>query len=267
MADTNLHTVIAVNLVVGTSKSAYLTNAGFNLDYDGNTYINSESMILEIPNISGTISSQDCKIKSVYILGGFLTELSNHAPFNKIEVEIIELELDIDTSAVLSERFLFNGLVYQVAPLSLVGYMDILCKDWKYYTDITAGIPCTEQCVWQYFGGKGCGASQTVENHTVDTVDAFVITIGEDLIDTTPLLFNKGYIEFEDIRIKIKYHNTGRDFQMSSPPPSSWAGQIVAIYAGCDRKLSTCRDIHDNELNFFGVGYSMIDYHPIYEEP
>ena len=267
MADTNLHSVTVVSFVVNTSEAVYLTNAGFNVDYDGNTYINSESIEFDIPEISGMMGAPDCKIKHIHILGGFLTELSNHAPYNKIEVSIIELELDTETGAVEGEHFLFNGLVYQVAPQSLIGYMDIICKDWKYYTDITAGVPCTEQCAWQYFGGKGCGAYVINEAHSIVTVSGYLVTIGEDLINTTAQLFNKGYIEFEDIRIKIKYHNTGRDFQLSKAAPSSWLGKTVTIYAGCSRSLDVCKSIHNNEVQFLGLGHSMVDYHPMFENP
>jgi len=145
--------------------------------------------------------------------------------------------------------------------------MNIIFKGWKYYTDITAGLPCTEQCAWGALGNRGCGASVVEEEHTVDSVSGYTLTITDSLVDTRAFLFNKGYIEKGGARIKIKYHETGNTFQLSKPAPATWVGSTITIYSGCDRQLSTCRDVYDNEERFMGLGVAMVDYNPFYENP
>lgn len=267
MADSESYSVILLSLYAGASGGVYITNSIEDIDYGGNTYVTMPALEVDFPPVSGSLDAPDCKIKGLTIQGSFLTELSNHAPFSSIEVHILDATIDLATGAVSSVSYPFSGLVYQAVPMPLIGTMDIICKDWKYYMDITAGMPCTEQCAWQYLGGKGCGVSVHSEPQVVDSVSGLSLVVDGPLADTTTLLFNKGYVEYEGMRIKIKYHSSGLSFQMSKAPPSDWVGKTVTLYAGCDRSLNTCKNIHNNEANFLGLGYAMVDYNALYENP
>ena len=262
MSDYSEYTVVAVVISASDAETIRISNAGFDSEIDGDTYLNSDGLYFGLSKITGAMEGDDCKIGGIKVQGTFLASLSNNAPFSKVSVEIVEYELDMDTDAVLNTRYLFNGLVYQVQSDPISGYMDLTCKDWKYYTDLTAGVACTEDCAWKYFGDKGCGKTVHAEEHVINSVSGLFVDIVGPLADTTPLLFNKGYIELNGVRIKIKYHSSGNTFQLSKAAPSSWLGETVTIYAGCDRTLSTCKSIHNNEANFLGLGYAMVDYDP-----
>jgi len=263
--DETKYSVTLVDLEASPAQSDHLTNEGDNRIYGINVYRSVGSLELGIHRIGSALDTKEYEISNIPIQGTFLAQLSNNYPFSSIAVTVRELDIDIDTDAVLTERTLFKGLVYQAAPMPLQGHMKLLCRGWKYYTDITAGVPCTEQCAWSVLGGRGCGASVTIEHHVVDSVSGLNLTIVGPLIDTTPFLFNKGYVELDGARIKTKYHQSGNIFQLDTAPPSDWVGELVTLYSGCDRQLSTCRSIYNNEINYLGLGFAMVDYNPFYE--
>jgi hypothetical protein len=260
MIDTSLTSVVLVSLEASSLEGAWLTSNDSPVVSGGRTYVSVPSMdIAEISN-KGDLSDNEVKIDGVPILPGFLSLIAGHMPYSKVEVKIIEVVGGIVTNH-------YRGLLYQAEPEYGTGYIRLICKELKYYTDITAGIPCTEQCAVLYFGDKLCGKAVYTESHTVESVDGVNLTIAADLNNTTPFLFNKGYIEKGAVRLKIKYHESGRVFQMSQYAPAAWIGSQVAIYAGCDRRIQTCRTVHNNEARFMGLGYSMVDYNALYESP
>jgi hypothetical protein len=260
MTDTTLTSTVLIGLEASSLEGAWLTNANQEYLYGGHTYVSVPSIEVSDINNTGDLSDNEIKIEGVPILPGFLSLIAGHMPYSRVEVTVMEV---LDDSVI----HLYKGLLYQAEPEYMTGYIRLVCKDLKYYTDITAGIPCTEQCAVLYFGDKLCGKAVYTESHTVESVDGVDLTIADDLNNTTSLLFNKGYIEKGAVRIKIKYHESGRVFQMDKYAPSSWVGAQVAIYAGCDRRIQTCRTIHDNESRFMGLGYSMVSYNPLYEGP
>jgi len=268
MADSNKYSILLIALEASPSEAEYLTNAGYSVLYGGNNYRAVEAVQMTPAEITGTIlQPQDFQIKNVEIVGTFLARLSNNYPYSTVYVTVREIDIDIDTDAVLDSRVLFTGMVYGVSTKPLTGFMDISCRGWKYYTEITAGVPCTEQCAWQYLGDVGCGASIVVENHVVASISGVLLTLVDDFADTRTGLFNKGYVEFGAARIKIKYYNTGKVLQLGDSPPSDWEDETVTVYSGCDRFLNTCRQIYSNEDRFLGLGIAMIDYNPMYEQP
>lgn len=265
--DQSKYSVLLISLEASSEEGEYITNAGYSIVYDGHVFRNEQALEVRLPEISGDLGTSECKIAGVRTEGVFFGHLSNNYPFSKVRVIIKELDRDIDTDAFVAERVLFDGLVYQSAPIPLKGYMEIICREWKYYTDIVAGVPCTEMCSWSYLGGRGCGVAPVLEVHTVESVSGLNLTIVDSLSDTRDFLFNKGYIEYLGGRIKIKYHQTGKTLQMDKAPPSSWIGKEVNVFSGCDRQLKTCRTIYNNESNFLGLGIAMVDYNPFYESP
>ena len=268
MGDYSVYSVVLLELSAGTSDFAYLTNSIDTVSYGGKDYLPMDGMDIQFPAVTSTLDASECVIKGLRPSSSvFLFQLSNHMPFSSVEVVIMDASVDADTGVVTSVSYPFKGLLYQAMPEPLKGIMSLNCRGWKYYTDITAGVPCTEQCSWQYLGGKGCGAVVHFENQIVASVSGLTMTVNGPLANTTALLFNKGYAEFGGVRIKIKYHSSGLTFQMSKAPPADWVGKSVTLYAGCDRTLKTCRNIHNNEANFLGLGYAMVDYNALYESP
>lgn len=237
----------------------YLTNRQENIIIDGNLYVASPEMELDLPNQGGDMSASDGAIKALKAQSGILANISGGYPYNQIKVTIREVELN-DALVVQDSNILFTGLVYQSESLSHAGFLTLIIKDWKYYTDVPAGEPCTEQCWVAYFGEpKMCQATVQEFAVTVDAVDGNVVVLGS-VPSVVDFLFHKGYFKLRGTSIKIKFWESGTIFQTSEPMPSSWVGEAITLVAGCDKLLATCRDIHDNEENFSGWGHSMVDY-------
>lgn len=256
--DNYSYTVALVTLEADGESPVYLTNRQQNVAVDGDLYIASPEMDLGLPTQGGDLSASDGDIKMLKASSGVLANMAGGYPYNQIKVTVREVVLDASL-IVTDSNILFTGLVYQAESLTGTGYMNLVIKDWKYYTDVVAGVPCSEQCYVSYFGDKMCQA--TVQEFPV-TIQ--VITGNDVVVVSVPVvvdfLFNKGYFKLNGTSIKIKYWESGTTFQTSEPMPASWDGQVVTLVSGCDKLLATCRDIHNNEEFFSAWGYSMVDY-------
>ena len=146
------------------------------------------------------------------------------------------------------------------------GYVELVIKDSKYYLDIPAGVPCTEYCFVSHFGDRLCQATVQTFPVVIDTISGNDVIVAAAPVAAN-FLFNKGFFKLNGTSIKVKFWESGTTFQTSEQMPASWAGRVVELVSGCDKSLTSCRDIHDNEEHFSGWGYSMVDYNPQYEEP
>ncbi len=263
MADDYALSVVLLTIDTGGDTPLYVTTHYTDYVYDENTYTHMPSISVPALKDTGDLSTEDVKIEGIPIESGILGYISNHLPYSRVRVSIQELLVYTDDS--IDVIYHFEGLLYQAIPYHGQGYMTFVCRDLRYYTDMTAGIPCTEQCAALYFGDKVCAKEVLTESHVVDSIDGLNLTVVGALVNTTPLLYNKGYVEKDGVRIKIKYHESGLTFQLAKNPPSFWIGEYVKLYAGCDRRLATCRSIHDNESRFQGLGYGMVDYNALSE--
>ena len=267
MADTVLNSVVLVDIDAGSGETAYLTNSESYISYDNTTYTPCSSMRVNQAELTGDFSSKEYVLEALDNTIGMLGRVSVNIPYNQIQVTVKELFLT-DTGLPDYVKYRFRGLVYNVVNYPAKSRLDLILRDWKYYLDTTAGVPCTEHCQYPYFGDPNCcKATVQDETHLVESISGFAMTINADPALTTPFIFNAGYVALGAVRIKIKYHASGRTFQLSRPVPSYWLGQSVTIFTGCDRRLTTCRDIHNNEERFLGLGYNMVDYNPFYENP
>jgi hypothetical protein len=245
----------------------YLTNRQESTQVGLFTYNPAPNMELDLPAQGGNASGAEGKIEGLSLNYSVLANMAGGYPYNQIKVTIQEAELDFDLN-LISSRTLFNGLVYQSETSTGTGLLKMVLKDTKYYMDTTAGQPCSEQCFVAFLGDKMCQAVVPDFTVTIDTI------VGNDvtLISTPsgpsikPFLFNKGYFKLNGTSIKIKYWESGLVFQTSEPMPDTWAGLDVLLVAGCDKLRETCRDIYDNEINFSGWGYSMVDYNAQFED-
>lgn len=262
--DSYEYSVVLLDLDTG-NEIAYITNSPVAVTYDTHIYRPCPSMKLSPAPLTGDFSTNEYKIEGLDNTLDVVSGLAANLPYSRVEHTLREVFFDGD-GIQTGVQYLHRGFVYQCIVGTYRNTTALILQDHKYYTDTTAGIPCTEMCAAPFFGDSlVCKKTVYSETHTIASISGNVITLSGALTDTTPFLFNNGYIELGAQRIKIKYHNTGLDFQMSRIIPASWEGETVEVYAGCDRKLATCRDIHDNEARFLGLGIAMVDYNPLYE--
>jgi hypothetical protein len=254
---------VALLSIRANSDELYLTDHYKELPLGGEIYLSCTSMEFDLPEQVGDFSSSEGIIKNVTDAFPIVAQIASGYPYNNIKITVTEAVLD-DSFAVLSSNVLFDGLLYTSERQVASGYVNFIIRNWKYYTNITGGNPCSENCSVKYFGDGICKAPVTTS--VVQITD-----ISNDIITVSPVpagvdfLYNKGYISFNDINIKILHWESGDKLQTKLPVPGDWLGQTITVFAGCDRSIDTCRDIHNNESNFYGLGISMIDYNPITE--
>ena len=265
MSDSYVLKVGLVKIEADGEAPVYLTNFDQNLTISGGVYLSSPAMDLtQLPSKSGAATAPEGRIDNIITSPSVLANIAAGYPYNQIKVTVSEAELD-DTLSVTATQVHFNGLVYQSENKLVSGHINLVIKDWKYYLDIPGGIPCTENCFVKYFGDALCQAAVLSYPVVPSLIDGYSTTIvsAPAVVDW---FFNKGYFELNGTSIKVKYWESGNVFITSEAMPSSWLGQTITLVAGCDKRLETCRDIHNNEEHFSGWGYSMVDYNPQFEE-
>ena len=270
MADNILYQVPAIAVRVpdgaGFISSALCSHTSV-LVHDGFTFLPAAEIdYSKIGGASMDLSTKPSKIKNIPADSGLLFgHIYDRLPYGHIESFIYELDVNIDTDVVNSGRLIVKGLVYNAASHLSSRVLDLEIREDKYYFDKVGGVICTEQCAVAYFGDKICKKTVTSVTGVVDSVVKTVLTLTSTPSGVT-FIYNNGYIEFEGLRIKIAHWESGAIFSMSEIPPDSWVGETVTVTIGCDRTLQSCRDIHSNESEFFGLGYSMVDYNALFEE-
>ena len=232
--------------------------------YSGNTYETMQAMEISSAVSTSNIEFAECAISGLEPVNEIALGLFYHVPYTSVSAKILQCDIDPTTDIATNPIHVYDGPIYTVSPNMVSGYMSVECRDRKYYTDITAGSPCTEQCGAPEFGdSKICQKSVTAKQFTINDISGNNVTVADTVTDPAGV-FNKGYLEYEGVRITVRYWSTGSTFQLKRPAPANWLGQAVLFYYGCDRSLSSCRNIHNNETRFWGTGYGMLDYDPKY---
>jgi hypothetical protein len=214
--------------------------------------------------ISMDLDTKSFKAKNLpAVAGSLIGNIYDAYPYGRVEVFIYELEVDMITHEVLSGSTIMKGLLYAASSRLDTRLLDVEIKEDKYYYDKTGGVACNEQCTAAYFGDKICGKGVTAEDISVLSISQSVLTLNSSPAASV-FTYNNGYVEFEGLRIKIAFWESGAILSMSDIPPETWVGETVRLVAGCGKMISDCRR-HNNESEFFGLGYSMVDYNALYE--
>jgi len=129
--------------------------------------------------------------------------------------------------------------------------------------DVALGVMATHTC-HHIFTKRGCRVVAPPEIGSIATVVDNVITIG-GLAAHVNKYWHRGYIWREGIQVGIREWISGTSFTLSRRPPSSWVNEQVTVYPGCDRTIEICRTVWNNEQNFGGIGYAMVNRNPLYE--
>lgn len=123
------------------------------------------------------------------------------------------------------------------------------------------------------FGGMHCrvDASAWTRVGTVSAIDGNIVTLTIPSV-TNPLTelpnarYRRGSIEVEGCRVMLKKSNEDLSFELFELAPPTWVGKSMTIRAGCDKRLSTCKDVWNNEINFVGLGIKIPSRNPLYQE-
>lgn len=94
---------------------------------------------------------------------------------------------------------------------------------------------------------------------TIATVDSTgLILTGTNFGTKDDDYFTWGYLEYSTQKRMIIYH-TGETIKIRYPITDLAAGSAVIVYAGCNKKVETCKDKFDNKINFGGHPFIPID--------
>lgn len=227
-------------------------------------------MGVNIDMFTGVFDEKPVKIGLDKRSDSFFDDISNGEPHSPIFVEIWELIESVDGAD--DEFKLFSGRVARVSDnfRGKQNQIQIECRTWKGKVDIPLGVLATHQCPW-IFTGEGCEVVARTFAGTVSSITGFQIVLTSAPATGSPPTtffereFQRGYMKRDGLRITIRDWQSGDTFQMTKPPPQEWIGNAVTLVAGCDKTIETCRDIHDNEERFNGLGFAMLPYNPNYE--
>ncbi len=251
---------VALVRILANNDEVLITDHYKELLIGDDIYLSCPSMEFGLSEQTGDFTDAEATINNVSYEFGTIANISGGYPYNTITVKVSEVTLDESFNA-LSTVVLFQGMLYASKRGLTSGYVDLTLRNWKYYTNITGGNCCTENCSVRYFGDKICRKIVREEEVVITNIDDGYITVTPDP-SADDFLYNKGYVSYNGVNIKILYWESGSSMQTKYAVPSGWLGQTVTLHAGCDRTLDACKNIHDNEANFYGLGISMVDYDP-----
>jgi len=273
MADYKENRVTAVYLSL---TGSYTLGVGFTDHTEGFTF---DSLVFEsapqlefkdMATLSIAMDSDECKVSNIPAGSSYIltNNLKNRVPYPEICVQIFSLELEDDGSVNTSTNvlYLWNGLIYSVKSHLIRDDIEVLSRNAKYYADRVAGMVCHEQCTVGYFGDSLCTKTVTSQLVTIDAISGYSVEF-TSAPTGADYLYKSGILEFAGLPIKILDWRsaTGDEALLALPAPTSWVGQAATIYSGCDRTYQTCVNIHDNAVNFRGLGVNMVAYNTYYE--
>lgn len=141
--------------------------------------------------------------------------------------------------------------------------------------ELKVGFSMTTTCQVP-FGGTHCRVDSSVwsKSGTVESIgtpgrNSITLTLptvsvpGAELLDTR---FRSGIMDIAGNRLRIKKSYGNRTFDLDVIPPPWSVGQVVTVYAGCDKTLNTCKSVWFNDINFLGLGIKTPDRNPVFEE-
>jgi hypothetical protein len=199
------------------------------------------------------------------LASSFFQTVANGQPHPPVDIIIYE-RAEVDGTAQFIT--LFKGRMsrstanYQGRP----GIVMLEATNWKARLQVAMGIIATHHCPWT-LGGAGCNLDLTpfVATATLVNISGKRVTLS-GFPAKPDYYWNKGYLEFDDLRMMIRYWKQGNDFYLVRDPPSGWAGHSMKIVPGDDKTIETCRNKYDNEDRFGGSGYGIPNYNPQYED-
>ena len=271
MADTNTYYVAGLVLEVEPGVYVGYTDSLRAFTYAG--YGFTPAPTIDFSRLSALGADLDCKtstISGIPIDSDVSLNIFYRFSYDKVKVKVFEIKMDLDAGTVIEGHCILLGRLSIATSDINNQLLSIEVEEEKKYFDKIAGVRCTEMCAAAYFGDKIC---KVVPYTTTGIVSAITRTslILTAAPSTTLYLFNNGYVDYDNLYIKIIYWKSGNILSLAEVPPSSWLGATINITEGCDRTLDTCRTkvtpagTTSNEERFFGLGYSMVDHNAIYE--
>jgi hypothetical protein len=250
------------------------------LSQDTRGFSSKENLEIELAENVGTFDDRETRI--VMPEDAFSGNAANGLPHSPIFVRVIEVTtgFGVDAPRDLEQ---FKGRVTRTVAnfQGDNGMVAFFAKMVKSRIDVPMGLQCNGTCNWALFR-TACALKRAEASHRafgqIASMDGQEITVSANVALTAPSSpggnvdrhWEKGFLEKDGLKIGI------RIWQLSDPsvfvlrrrPPTDWllAGATsIKFVPGCPKTIEGCREQWDNEENFMGLGYGMLDYNPMYE--
>lgn len=256
------------------------TNWGTAIDPAGANYVSVPAMEVKLPDNTGTLRVQMCKITMPMNddTTTFLEPLSRGTPFAPIRVTVLEVTRGLDASDTAQDLTLFQGWcrVSVRNPSNRRGFVRLEVETPKANLGKPIGISCNHECentLYEYpcskAGSWGPVANSEKKLGTVSSITGKTVSISGSLALAGSKTYHNGYVEVEGVRIRVRRWSSGapNTFYLAQQPPVEWISKSVACYPGCDKSITACRDIWNNEDSFLAVGYGIPAYDPNIQLP
>lgn len=263
---------ILISFDSGAAGSLKITNLATDITIasgiGAGSYVSFPEFNYRLPERSGGFEEKPLEIE-IPAINDYLDKLVTGYAFAPTTIDVYDYLFDDVNGEDPEIRHLYRGRL-QTATSNYHQNHDLIkmsVMNDKGRLAMALGVSCHVQCSW-VLGDDTCKATVISLGLTVATINGTVMTTttSPDPGTYPSRLFNKGYVQKDDIRILIREWISGSLFLLAKPPPISWVGEAVTVFSGCDRSLSTCIGTYDNQLRFGGLGYRMSAHNPIYEE-
>jgi hypothetical protein len=263
-----------------TWQYAYYTDWG----QDTAGYISTPGMEVDVPENVGTMDEREARI--VLPVDAFTGPLSSGLPHSPIFIKVTEVTVGLFSGDATHELVTFNGRVSR-AIKNFEGMADavaMFATPAKSRLDVSMGDQCNHTCIWALFRG-GCGTDGLLESShhvfaEIAAIDGQVVTAVPNAALTSLVspggnvdrYWERGYLQKDGCQIGIRIWSIldPLTFILRRRPPNDWllAGPgSIKFVPGCHKSVEDCRDVWDNEGNFKGLGYAMLPYNPLFENP
>jgi len=217
---------------------------------------------------SGTLDSP--KIRIVLPADDWTSRVASGVPHSPITVRIQEISTSPD--GLVAGNILMKGDITESVKnfQGKKNRIALMATREQGLLDRSLGLQCTHQCQWVVFG-RGCGLDRNAFSQfaTIDTISGHTLTTLTIQAGTKPdEYWHKGYVEFEDLRIAIRFtlDTNPLQFTMARRCPDEWLGQTVTVVPGCNGNVEVCRDTFDNESRIMNPGFAIPAHDPTYEQ-
>lgn len=248
---------------------------------DTEGYTSTPTMGVDLPDNSGTFDPGELKV--LLPLDAFTTPVASGLPASPMFIQVDEVTLPLFVGDSGSRKVLFRGRVTKTTK-NFQGRNDTVAffaLPVKARLDIQMGLQCNHQCFARLFGPI---CQLNVADHQVfgeiASMDGKEVTISANGAITAPSspggnvdrFWERGYLEKDGLKIGVHIWvlTDPTVFVLRRRPPNTWllaGGTSIKFVPGCHKSIEDCRDTWDNEEHFLGLGFAMLPYNPLFENP
>jgi hypothetical protein len=241
------------------------------------------TMKVDIPANGGEFGEREARI--VLPTDAFTSRISDGLPHSPTFVIVEERTHGLAAGDEASVLVLFRGQVERAIRnyQGRTNQVALKALPLKSRLDVRLGLQCNIYDEVRLFGPlSGLTQSSHDQAGEIASVDGKEVTIvtpnGNLTAPTAPggdndRFWERGWLERDGLRIGVhiwdRLDNPAR-FVLRQRPPADWVlagGGSILFVPGTHCTIEDSRDVWDDEEHFLGLGYAMLNYNALYENP